>query len=280
MFQSPLQNPSSGSMMAMLEGIEKQAQKGLSTLRKISSKECLQTKSEDVISPTSTIIGHFQVFQEESSQEGSGVDAHDSDALENSISRTDSQDDIIPLVDDISRKSMTNVMQDEWKDCYASCVITESQCESMKDSMKSSSWPYHSLDKCRCSHCTGGSDIASACSTAATTTSTSTTVRNLPLEMLELMEKMEEEMHVSSSTRKITMCEDDHEDNRSFTSAGTCCTDLEELDDLIDDIFLNNMERQWCGKDHLMEHVEHIASLNSPISIPGISDIYADADEV
>ena len=91
--------------------------------------------------------------------------------------------------------------------------------------------------------------------------------------------KMEEELHVTCSTKNLVMIEDDHPDeNRSFTSAGTCCTDLQELDDLIDDIFLNNMERQWCGKDHLMEHVEHIASLNAPVSFASMEDPFADMD--
>ena len=33
----------------------------------------------------------------------------------------------------------------------------------------------------------------------------------------------------------------------------------EEGEDMIDDVFLNNMERQWTGKDFLMEHIEHVA---------------------
>jgi len=36
----------------------------------------------------------------------------------------------------------------------------------------------------------------------------------------------------------------------------------EEIEEIIDDMLLNNMERQWHGKDFLMEHISDVAAMN------------------
>ena len=161
------------------------------------------------------------------------------------------------LMRGVSRKSMTAFIREDWVECYASCTID------------------------------GPSSNATSTEDASPPAST----RNLPLEMSVMMEQMTLQMEESlrdhkqqseashrdsnngsniASTRSYSIdnlddleVENHHPSSFTDSDAGSSCDEMEEeIEEIIDDMLLNNMERQWHGKDFLMEHISDVAAMN------------------
>ncbi len=182
--------------------------------------------------------------------------------------------DVLPSV---ARKSMTTFISDDLVNFYGSCSIDADNLASKREN--DPLWFEKSLEnKCSCSP--AGSGAASPPKTH----------RNLLLEMQELMEQMEEKTsgrdleHPNSHTSNASVREATYISQRDFCgrvstddkfasaeSASTVDSDEsfdeleEEIEEIIsfDDMLLNNMERQWCGRDFLMERMEEVAAMNS-----------------
>lgn len=181
------------------------------------------------------------------------IDSHSSLPTVNSTLANDA----IPLAC-TSRKSMTTVLQEEWKETYASSVLATGTGQ--EANVEDSDCPAVEV-----SHCV----TMASTNTCVCSQSQSHMERNIPLEMAELMETVEDRM-LQESRKDVQLPSDHIEDTVSEpdSSAGTTGSESEdeaeqEVEDFVEDIFLNNMERHWCGKDHLMEHVEQVASKNS-----------------
>ena len=146
--------------------------------------------------------------------------------------------------------------------------------------------PQHDSNRTKCS-CSGCQSQSGA--------TPPTSNRDLPLEMSVLMEQMalqiedsiesqqqQQQQQQESGSNKLSHRDSQlslsslhldrlssdflTEEAQSDSDSETAASDVaEEIEDIIDneDMLLNNMERQWHGKDYLMEHIGSVAAMKS-----------------